>query len=55
MAATTVASSATSLANAHPTAKEEAAAVGGAGEVEEAAEEDAALQVPVNKTIKTLP
>ena len=53
--ATTAASSVTSLANAHPAAKEEAAAVGGAGEVEEVAEEDAALRVPANKTIKTLP
>ena len=38
--ATTAASAVTSLANAHPAAKEEAATVGGAGEVEEVVEED---------------
>ena len=54
-AATTTASSNTSPAISHPAAKEEAAAVGGAGEVEEAVEEDVALQVPASKTIKMLP
>ena len=54
-AATTTASSVISLANAHPASKEEAATVGGAGEVEEVTEEDAALRVPANKTIKMLP
>ena len=42
-AAITAASSARYLANAHPAAKVEAAAVGVAGVVEEAVEEDAAL------------
>ena len=54
-AATTAASSAISLANAHPAAKVEAAVVGVTGVVEEAEEEDAALRVPANKTIMTLP
>ena len=55
MAATTAASLAISLANAHPAAKVEVAAVGDAGVVEGAMEEDAALWVPTSKTTKTLP
>ena len=53
--ATTAASSVTSFANAHQATKEEATVVGGAGEVEEAVEEEVALRVPTSKTTKTLP